>query len=245
MAKQSTATATPVLLTRPEAQSRAFAAALGDRFGARLRPIVAPLMAPRFLSPTLPEGPFDAVIFTSATAVDAALRLGVLLPTRAFCVGARTAQAAQAAGFNASSADGDADDLVAEILSWSPEGRLLHLRGADSRGNVAERLTSSGIKTISAVVYQQEPQALTPEAVFLLKDPAPVILPIFSPRSAALLAAALPATTRATLQFAAISVAVADTIASIPHAALVIARQPDAKGMLDAIGTLLADLPPP
>jgi uroporphyrinogen-III synthase len=245
MAKQSTATATPVLLTRPEAQSRAFAAALADRFGDRLRPIIAPLMAPRFLSPALPEGAFDAVIFTSATAVDAARRLGTPLPKRAFCVGARTAQAAQAAGFNASSADGEADDLVAAILSGPPAGRLLHLRGADSRGDVAERLTSSGTRTVSAVVYQQEPQALTPQAVSLLNDPAPVILPLFSPRSAALLAAAMPATARATLQIVAISVAVAKASASIPHSALVIARQPDADGMLDAVGTLPVVNPPP
>jgi uroporphyrinogen-III synthase len=245
MAKQSTATATPVLLTRPQAQSLAFAAALALRFGDRLRPVVAPLMAPRLLSPQLPEGHFDAVIFTSATAVEAARRLGTPLPTRAWCVGAQTAKAAQAAGFVAFSANGDAGDLVAAILSDPLKGRLLHLRGQDSQGDVAERLTANGITTVSTIVYQQQPQSLTPKAISLLQDPAPLILPIFSPRSASLLAAALPMSTRAHLHIAAISAAVAEAAASIPHVALVIARQPDADNMLDAVGTLLAGVPPP
>lgn len=245
MAKQSTATATHLLLTRPEAQSRAFAATLALRFGDRLRTVVAPLMAPRFLSPQLPEGPFDAVIFTSATALDAARRLGTLLPIRAWCVGTRTAEVAQAAGFNASSANGDADDLVAAILSDPPKGRLLHLRGDDSRGDVAERLTAHGIATIATLIYRQEPQPLTPEAIALLQDPAPLILPIFSPRSAVLLAAALPTTTRARLHIAAISAAVAEAAALIPHVTLVVARQPDADCMLNVVGSLLAVNPLP
>ncbi len=245
MVKQSTATATPVLLTRPEEQSLAFAAALNVRFGDRLRCIVAPLMAPRFLSPQVPEGHFDAVILTSSSAVDAARKLGVPLPTRAFCVGTRTADAARAAGFVATSADGDAGDLVAAILSDPPKGRLLHLRGHDSTGDVAERLTAHGITTIPIIIYRQDPQPLTAEATGLLQNAAPVILPIFSPRSAVLLAAALPTTTRAHLHLAAISGSVAKAAAGMPHAALVIARQPDADSMLDAVGTLLADLPPP
>jgi uroporphyrinogen-III synthase len=245
MAKQSTATATPVLLTRPYEQSLAFAAALDVRFGDRLHCVLAPLMAPRFLSPQLPEGHFDAVIFTSATAVEAARKLAAPLPTQAFCVGARTADAARAAGFVATSADGDAGDLVAAILSDTPKGRLLHLRGQDSTGDVAERLTAHGVATIPVIIYRQDPQPLTPEAIDLLQDTAPLVLPIFSPRSAVLLAAALPNVTRARLHIAAMSAAVAKAAAAIPHAALVIARHPDADSMLDAVGTLLAGVPPP
>ena len=63
--------------------------------------------------------------------------------------------------------------------------------------------------------------------------------------AAILLAAALPKVTRARLHIAAMSASVAKAAAVLPHAALVIARQPDADSMLDAVGTLLADLPPP
>jgi hypothetical protein len=41
------------------------------------------------------------------------------------------------------------------------------------------------------------------------------------------------------------SAAVAKAAFVMPNDALVIARQPDTEGMLEAVGTLLADLPPP
>ena len=52
-----------------------------------------------------------------------------------FAVGARTAEIARGAGYEAQSADGDADDLVRMILGARPAGPLLHLRGESSRGD--------------------------------------------------------------------------------------------------------------
>ncbi len=233
MARQSTRTAIPVLLTRPAAQSRSFAAALEARLGALVRPVIAPLMAPVFLPPDLPDGPFAAVIFTSATAVKAVA--GLDLPKRAWCVGGQTAARASAAGFQAVSAEGDAAALVAAVLADPPDGRLLHLRGEEVRGDVAERLNSAGIETVSAVVYRQEPQALSPEAAELLSADGGVIVPLFSPRSAVLMRQALPAGVRATLWLVAMSDAVAEAAEGLPHEALVVARRPDAEAMLDAV----------
>lgn len=237
MARQSTGNGVPVLLTRPEDASRSFAAALAARFDGQVRPVIAPLMAPVFLTPALPEGPFQAVIFTSATGV-AAVR-GVPLPRRAYCVGAKTAAAAQAAGFDAIAAGGDADALVAAILADPPAGRLLHLRGADVRGDVAERLNSAGSETESVVVYRQEPQALTAEALNLLAADTVVVVPLFSPRSAVLFAKALPQGARARLWLVAMSPAVAEAAMTIPHGKLAIARQPDAEAMLETVEGLL------
>ncbi len=237
MSRQSTRTAIPVLLTRPEEASRSFATALDAKFGGRLRPVIAPLMAPTFLTPAVPEGAFQAVIFTSATAVVAAKSLS--LPKRAYCVGAQTAAQAQEAGFQAVSANGDADALVAAILSDRPVGRLLHLRGQDTRGDVAERLSLAGISTDSVVVYRQDPQALTQEAQALLATDAIVIVPLFSPRSAALFLAAVPQHMRARLRFAVISSAVAKALQDLPHDALAQARRPDAEAMLEAVGKLV------
>jgi uroporphyrinogen-III synthase len=233
MARQSTGTATPVLLTRPEAQSRSFATAMEARLGALVRPVIAPLMAPVFLPPDLPEGPFAAVIFTSATAITAVA--GLDLPKRAWCVGAQTAARASAAGFQAVSAEGDAAALVAAVLADPPDGRLLHMRGEEVRGDVAERLNSAGIETVSAIVYRQEPLALTPEAAKLLGANGGVIVPLFSPRSAVLLRQALPAGVRATLWLVAMSDAVAEAAEGLPQEALVIARRPDADAMLEAV----------
>jgi uroporphyrinogen-III synthase len=244
MARQSTDTATPVLLTRPEAQSRAFAAALVARFGERVRPVVSPLMAVEQLSPDLPEGEFAAVIFTSANGVAAAARFGSALPPMAYCVGAGTAGLAKAAGFSVTSADGNADALVASILADPPRGRLLHLRGEETRGEVVERLISAGRDAVSATVYRMRPQALTAEALDLLHGEADVIVPLFSPRSATLFTLALPAGRSLRLQLVAMSAAIKDA-AAVPHADLVLVRKPSADAMLAAIGGLLEKAAPP
>jgi uroporphyrinogen-III synthase len=229
----------PVLLTRPLAEGRAFAAALTGRFGPRVKPILAPLMAVRHLAPPPPPGPFAGVIFTSAAAVEAAARIEGDLPREAWCVGGRTAGRATAAGFRARSADGDADALVAAILADPPKGRLLHLRGQDTRGDVAERLVSAGLETVSLVVYQQEAQSLSSDGAALLAAEGPVILPLFSPRSAVLLGAALPPQTGATLWLVPMSAAVADAAKTIRHHAVVTAEAPNATAMLHACGKAL------
>ena len=244
MARQSTSAPLPVLLTRPEAEARGFARLLVSRFGEMVRPVVAPLMVPRLLNPRLPAGPFEAVIFTSAQAVAGASRLSGL-PGRAYCVGRKTAEAARLAGFDARSADGDAGALVAAILADPPKGALLYLRAADTRGEVAERLTQAGVTTVSAVIYRQDPCPLSAEAVALLQGAGRVLVPLFSPRSARIFAEALPADAQAALGVAALSPAVAEVAAELNPARLVVAGHPDAQGMLDAVATLLAEDSPP
>jgi uroporphyrinogen-III synthase len=235
----------PVLVTRPLADGRAFAAALSDRFGTRVRPVLAPLMALKVLTPALPPGPFAGVIFTSAAGVEAALRFKPDLPQQAWCVGRKTAERATGAGFHARSADGDADALVAAILADPPLGRLVHLSGEDTRGEVAKRLVSAGIETVSVTIYRQDPQPLTPEAAALLARADPVILPLFSPRSAALFLAAMPPDSRASLHVVAMSAAVADAARDIPHHALNIAPDLTAEAMIQACDKALEAAAPP
>ena len=242
MAKQSSPDAVPdpvpVLLTRPEPDATAFARLLTAEFGARVRPVVAPLMAVEHLTRHLPEGAFDAVIFTSSAGVAAAKELQPLLPKKAWCVGAKTARQATAAGWEAITGGGDADALVRAILTAQPRGRLLHLRGEDTRGAVAERLSSAGLETESLIVYRQVPQPLTREASELLQSSGVVIVPLFSPRSAQLFAEALPTGHAATLWLVGMSPAVADAAAGI-DAPVAVAERPDTVAMLAAIGRVL------
>jgi uroporphyrinogen-III synthase len=229
----------PVLVTRPIAEARAFATALTDRFGSRVRPVLSPLMAVKVLPPALPPGPFVGVIFTSSAGVEAALQVQAELPKLAWCVGRKTAERASAAGFHARSADGDADALVAAIRAEPPRGRLLHLSGEDTRGEVRERLVAAGIVTVSMIVYRQEPQPLSPEGAAVLATAGPVILPLFSPRSAVLFHAALQPDSRATLHIIAMSAAVAGAARLIPHHTLLIAPDLTAEAMLHACGKVL------
>jgi uroporphyrinogen-III synthase len=240
MARQSAPSEpVPVLITRPIAEAHDFALALTNRFGARVRPVLAPLMAVEHLAPPMPPGPFAAVIFTSTAGVEAAQRLHSDLPQKAWCVGQRTAEKAIAAGFLARSADGDATALVAAILADPPQGRLLHLRGEDTRGDVAERLISAGIETESLVIYRQKPQPMSPEGTSVLASDRVVILPLFSPRSAVLFHTGLPPDAVAPLWLVAMSAAVADAAQPISHLGLVTASHPTAEAMLQACAQAL------
>ncbi|NBZ86709.1 uroporphyrinogen-III synthase [Stagnihabitans tardus] len=215
-----------ILLTRPAPQSERFAAALG------LDCLISPLIAPRFLFPAIP--PHEALILTSETG---ALAARGLAPCRAFCVGDRTAATARALGFDATSASGDAEALIALILS-APVAPLLHLRGREARGEIAARLTAAGVPTAEALAYAQEEQDLTAEAQAALRGQTPVIAPLFSPRSAQILAAeAKRIGATAPLRVVAMSQAVAQAARSLDPSALIAAR-PDGDSMLEATLTL-------
>lgn len=231
--------ALPVLLTRPAAAGDRFAADLAAAFGDRIVTLSSPLIAPRFLTPDLPAGA-AALILTSETGAEAAGRLragGAALPARAWCVGDRTASAARAAGFEGISAQGDADALVALILSRGERGPLLHLHGRETRGDVAARLAAAGVTATGVAVYAQEAQPLSPAARAALDGAGPVIVPLFSPRTAELFAATAPH--RAALWLAALSPAVAAAVADLPAARRVTATTPDAAGMLAALRPLI------
>lgn len=225
-----------VLLTRPGPQSDRFAASLRAR-APGMAIVTSPLMAPRFLAPDLPQGPWQAVILTSETGALAAGRCKPDLPDLAFCVGPRTAKVAARQGFAALSADGDAEALLALILS-QPQAPLLHLRGREARGDLARRLSAHGRPTAETVVYAQEEQALTPQARTLLAGRDPVLCPVFSPRAAQILrAACLRDHLGAPITLVAMSAAVAAAAGDLP-VRCVIAPQPTGESMLE---TLLAE----
>ncbi|WP_045388349.1 uroporphyrinogen-III synthase [Falsirhodobacter sp. alg1] len=213
----------PILLTRPAAQSAAFLRMLGD-----VPAVISPLTEPVVLSAHLPDA--AAVIFTSGTAIAA---LGNVRPARrAWCVGDRTAELAREAGYEARSAAGNADDLVAAILASGDSGPLLHVRGRASHGNVAQRLSDAGCTTHEAVVYDMRPVPLSQAARDLLQQAGPVIVPLFSPAGAVRLAKELGAPL-ASLYLACLSGAVAQRA---PAAAqTLIAARPDAAAMRDLV----------
>lgn len=207
-------TAPICLLTRPEAQSRDLAAEL---------PGVDCL-----ISPVLRIAPvdFDAdrvaaapgLIFTSVNAVPFAGR-GRGRP--ALCVGPQTARAAREAGFSVIEGPGDADGLLpllADRQDW------LHLHGIHR----ACALPAQGL-----AVYDQVAQALDATALRAISGSRPLILPLFSPRSAALLSARVAAAS-APITTVAISPAT-DAAYTGPVRRRRIAARPARDAMRDAI----------
>ncbi len=221
-----------LIVTRPEPGAARFAARLG-------RPaILSPLMMPEFPAVVLP--PSAALILTSAMAVEALRRLAQPLPRLAYCVGDATAEAAQALGLQAESAAGDAEALLALVMARHTAGALLHPCGAETRGDLVARLMAAGIAARALVVYTQRPQPLTATAEAALHGATPVILPVFSPRSSALLAAELARIgVSAPLWLVAISEAAAAPLRGLA-AREVVAARPEAGAMAEEVARFFA-----
>lgn len=232
----------PILITRPEPQASRLARQLRaqDWVG---RVHVSALLVPSHFPATLPDGEFNAVILTSETGALAAGRLPGL-PRLAWCVGDRTARVAARQGLDAHSAKGDAAALVAALIAAQQPGRLLYLHGRETRGDLAERLNSAGIETVSLQIYAQDSRPLTPAARRLIRDKAPVILPVLSPRSADILVSAWrDAQGRAPAHVVALSPAVATSAQALNPASLTIAVRPDGKALLAALHALMQRAP--
>lgn len=224
-----------ILLTRPKVASEHFAAKLAGLMpGAEV--MISPLQVLRLLEwQPLQTNP-AALIFTSQNAVAAAARAG--LSGTAFCVGRQTAEAAIKAGFAALSANGDADALIALIRETAPQGPLLHLRGRITRGNLARTLRADGLMVEEAVVYDLAPMALSDAAIAAISSHQPVLLPLFSPQSAKLAAAALTGAI-APITVLALSKAVAQAAGPLCDGGFLVARRPDADGMLEIVAQAL------
>jgi uroporphyrinogen-III synthase len=131
--------------------------------------------------------------------------------------------------------------LVSRVLAERPKGPLLHLRGQHARGDVAARLTAGGVGTVERVVYDQRARPLSEEAGAVLGGAAPVVAPVFSPRSAALLAQV--GRVVAPLAIAAISPAAAEAARPLGALRTVIADHPDGAAMIALTCRLLEETP--
>lgn len=226
-----------LLLTRPRAQSERFAAAFRAVLGDGPRVVIAPLLRIVPRAPAVDLNGLAGIVLTSENGLLALDAGTVPAGLVAYCVGDRTAAAAEAAGVSAISAGGAVDDLIAMIRSAPPDRPLLHLRGAESRGDLGGALRAAGIELQSVVAYDQVPAELTAEAAALLVGTAPVVAPVFSPRSAALLSRAARNAV-APLHLAALSDAVAAAWDGPEPRSVTVAERPDAAAMLETLVTI-------
>lgn len=222
-------TAPTVLLTRPKAQSQRFAAELGYP-----HIVISPIIKVESRDFSVDPKLFDRLIFTSENGVRFAAARCELRGMKGYAVGHRTADVGAEFGIDLCAAGGTADHLVELISQDRPAGRLLHLRGEHSRGAIEERLKNVGIETVSAIVYDQTPQPLTRAAMQVLGRSGSVILPIFSPRTAALLAP-MVRDARAALAVIGISEAVLDAWAGPEPAEKIALSEPSGAAMLAEI----------
>lgn len=170
-----------ILLTRPEPGAALTAERL-RRLGHGV--VRDPMLRIVETGAPLPEGPFDAVAFTSPNAARAVA--GRLAGLPAFAVGSRTAAEARAAGFaDVMDCAGDAAALartLAEMLK--PGARILHPAGEDRAADLAALLAARGLSVIPHIVYRApEAEALGMESRAALRDGTLDAALHFSPRT--------------------------------------------------------------
>lgn len=231
-----------LLMTRPREAAERFVARLAPGVRDKLRVIYAPLMQIDFLPGPVSLQGVHGVIFTSANGVAAAQAAGVRPTLPAYCVGSATTAAARRARWSVEEVCETADALVAALIARRPPAPLLHLRGTHARGEIAERLTAVGLETRAQPIYDQKLAGLSDAARQALAGPDPVIVPLFSPRSARHFADVC--TGSAPLCLAAISVAAAEPVENMGHRALIVAERPDGAAMALAVTRLLEGCEP-
>jgi uroporphyrinogen-III synthase len=176
-----------LLVTRPGADGAALAArlqALGH----------AVLVSPVLRIEPVAMGPIawnrlGGVIFTSRNAVAASGPYPPdALALRAWAVGNATAEAARGAGFaEIVPAGGTAADLAEMLLAspGPPPKPLLHLRGEETRFDLAGRLRAGGIEVEDRIAYASRlADDLTPAAVAALRGGRLDGVILLSPRTA-------------------------------------------------------------
>lgn len=226
-----------ILITRPAPGAAEFAEALQSAHGGTLDVILSPVLR------IVPTGDVPALVdvaalaFTSRNGVRAFAERSAVRGIPCFTVGDATARAAQEAGFETRSARGDMDDLVALLAAEPPGGPVLHLRGAHVTGDLVAKLATHGIAAQQAVIYDQRAEGLSDAAQAALTGTTPVILPLFSARSARLVFDHVRPT--CPLIPVAISDAVADALPEALTRMVLIAEAPDAEAMLAATGQAL------
>ncbi len=221
-----------IILTRPEKEAHDFRDQILSRLP-EVMIIISPLVAIELADPKVDLNAFDGIIFTSSNGVEAVKNLTIPQNMPCFAVGSKTAQQAAKLGFLALEGRGNADDLITLILSQPSVGRLLHISGEHTRGNISTRLTQAGHSCERIVVYKQETLSLTKKAISAFKGRKPLILPLFSPRTAQLLI-----TKSVSLEHShiiALSEAVAEPFKDFKVSSLTVAKAPNSNSLLNEL----------
>lgn len=229
-----------ILLTRAQAQSERFAAQIVARYGAGVDVALHPLVDICPLDVDLALDGVSALAFTSENGVLAYAALTARRDMPAFCVGRKTARCATELGMSAHDADGALQDLVALIVKTVPQqARVLHLHGRHQTGNLASLLRVKGWNADELAIYDQRARA--PSAAFfqLVRGQTPLVVPLFSPRSAKLFFSALPEDAAPKLRLIAISQACFDAIPEPHQAHARVLDHPNADTMLEALSAAL------
>lgn len=228
-----------VLVTRPEPQATTTAALLEARGHVAFK---APLARIERLAPRLPDpDEVDAVVLTSANAVFS------LQPYRhlpVFAVGAATARAATVAGARSVTTAAGEWQSLARLLAGPdgppPGARLLHLSGAEIRGDLAGAARAAGLSVERRVVYVARGEPWLDRRVFdLLQNAALDAVLFFSPAHATIWRRQVERAAVGDRLFSLLAVAASDAVAeplrALSWRALRVAEAPEVARLIDRL----------
>ncbi|MBD3665194.1 uroporphyrinogen-III synthase [Sulfitobacter aestuariivivens] len=226
-----------LLMTRPRPSADRFVARLHSDVMQGVDVIHAPLIKIVSLGTEAQIQADQGAIFTSSHGV----RLGPDGAGRpAFCVGTGTAKRADEKGWDVRLAAQNADGLVDRLSESRPTLSLVHLAGRHRRGDIAERLSAIGTDVDVITLYDQEMLPLSADAVSALKGRSPVIVPLFSPRTAAHFNNQIDSAKAA--RVLAMSKAIADMLNAATYGTVDIAMAPTADEMVKGVENLVRSI---
>ena len=180
----------------------------------------------------------SVLIFTSANGLRAAKKHN-LINKKCFVVGANTKKIAVSFGYDVLGFSKDQENLLKLIKSKKPTESMVHIRGKHTVGNLCDALKRNQFSCLEVIGYNQEPLKIKKQNLQKIHSGRPVILPIFSSRSAELLQSNLDLTG---FNVIAISEAVAKIITGVELGELVISKKPDLSSMQEATLAILRRL---
>lgn len=228
-----------VLVTRPEPQATTTAALLEARGHIASK---APLARIERLAPILPDADeVDAVVLTSA---NAAFALPAYRDLPIFAVGAATARAAAAAGARSVTTAAGEWQSLARLLAGpsgpSPGARLLHLSGAEIRGDLGGAARAAGFSVDRRIVYAARAEPWLDRRVLdLLQNAALDAVLFFSPAHATVWCRQVERAAVEDRLFSLLAVtssdAVAEPLRALPWRALRVADAPEVARLIDRL----------
>lgn len=233
-----------VLVTRPRPDADETAAeliALGHEA------VIAPLLEVAFeAGATLDLSDAQAILVTSANGVRALAAATARRDLPVFAVGDASAAAARKNGFDRTeSADGNVQTLAALVTArLSPrDGRLVHVAGTVTAGDLSGDLALSGFEVGRAVLYRAEPVLNLPDAIGEgLRDSSLDAAIFYSPRTAAQFVELVTSEGLGAhcgrIVAVALSGAVAENLKTLPFADIRIAETPDQSSLFQALGAV-------
>ncbi len=174
-----------IAVTRPDEDARPLKARL-EALGHQV--IATPLLSiVARAGVAIPDQPWQAIAVTSANAIRALPQAARLQSIRTLTVGPQSLQAARALGFHDAGAHGgDVEGLarhIRETLKPS-DGPILYLSGAETSGDLAAQLRSSGFDCMRVVLYDAEPVSSLGRAGDALRAGEIDAVLLYSPRTA-------------------------------------------------------------